>query len=385
MKNCAIDFEEKAKDVCLHAFERSDSLRSALQSCHGLFPTFAVAQFLSLDRHRTEQWIEQAKSEVQTETVRDFEPAPSFVLSTWSFYSEDLETICSKLVAPTRRTCLLGVPSLARFLVGSDKSRPHVLVDLRTRSTDSSDSVTCLTQDINTLDGGEFPEAFDTCVIDPPWYLENYFKWIELAGEYCREGGTVAFALLGRMTRPSAESDREQILGYCRERGLSLEILENFVLYDTPPFESHMLLRAGIPPVPWKRADLVIATRNNWKASERSIPPVKAVPPLGRVSVSGVQVEIIFDRYDTKSENLVVEPPSGYWMETPSRRVQGLNSCNVFTSNGAKFISPRPIDLYAALRSVESMGGPISQHRAKLLGFPQDVIGVSGAVSREAI
>ena len=61
------------------------------------------------------------------------------------------------------------------------------------------------------------------------------------------------------------------------------------------------------------------------------------------------------------------------WMETPSRREPGLRECNVFTSNGARFISPRPIDLFVGLVSLQDSDSDSVCEGLGCLGFPSDV------------
>lgn len=378
-------FERRIENVCAEAFEHGDTLRDGLQACEGLFPTVAVSHFLAFNRKRTKRWIEQAATEVQSRTIEERDFAESFFLSTWDFCAEHISTIAAYIVNSKRRTCLLGVPSLVPFLSATSESRPHVLVDLRVPITESTKSVTCLPKDIITLSGRELSEAFDLCVLDPPWYVSNYIKWIDIGGSYCRDGGIIAFALLGRLTRPTADSDREEILEYCRTRGLSVKIHKKIVLYDTPSFERHMLWRAGIPPVPWKRADLVIATRESWKPSSFNFPQPNPLPPFGQARAFGVLVDIVFDRYESAAKELLLQPPDGYWMETPSRRVPGMSDCNVFTSNGAKFISPRPIDLFTALSAAKNCDEAVQWTEIERLGFPMDVFGNFADVRKRAV
>lgn len=385
MEKSFLKFERRVASVCASAFEHTDSLSSALQACEGLFPTIAVSHFLTIDHNRTKRWIEQAIFGLQQRDVSVPIHNVSFFLSTWDFYPEHLELISAYTLNPNRRTCLLGVPSLAPLLSTMVVPRPHVLIDLRVRPTESTGSVICLSRDINTLNGHELYEAFDLCFLDPPWYVENYVKWIDIAGEYCRNGGTIAFSLLGRLTRPSADADRKLILEYCRARGLSVKIQKNVVLYDTPSFERHMLWRAGIPPVPWKRADLVIATRDRWEPSIHDILQPKPLPPFGQACAFGTLIDVIFDRYETAAKDLLLEPSGGYWMETPSRRVPGLSDCNVFTSNGAKFISPRPIDLFTALSSIEKRDQSVHWKEIELLGFPMDVFDKTADARKRAV
>ena len=378
-------FDRQVTNICADAFERAEKLRDGLQACEGLFPTVAVSHFAEFDRNRTSRWIEEAASEVMSQTLQDIELEASFFLSTWDFSSENIGRIITHAINPNLRTCLLGVPSLLPFLSSALSSQPHVLVDLRVPGTEITDNTICLPEDINSLSGCELSEAFDLCVLDPPWYVENYIKWIDIAGEYCRTGGTIVFPLLGRLTRPSADRDRKLILDYCQTRGLSVRIYKNAVLYDTPSFERNMLWRAGIPPVPWKRADLVIATRDSWKPSLRRFSHPVPLTPFGQSRAFGILVDVVFDRYDSNARDLILIPAGGYWMETPSRRVPSMKSCNVFTSNGAKFISPRPIDLFAVLSTVENSDRSDKLAELERLGFPMDVFGKTSVTQKLAV
>ena len=373
MTNDTKKYEQQITNVCERAFENGNDLGSALQACEGLFPTVAVSKFFAFDRHRTQRWIDQARAEVRAQSHRSNKYGSSFILSTWDFCEEACEAISAQALSTGPRTCLLGVPSIVPYLSTGKAAAPHVLIDLRIRSTESNENVVYMERDINTLNGQEFSKAFQFCFLDPPWYLKNFLKWIDLAGEYCREGGTVAFALLGRLTRPKAVSDREEILQHCRARGLTVQIHKDLVLYDVPSFEGHMLWRAGIPPVRWKRADLVIAKRDEWVTSVAKMPPLEPLPPFGQVKILGVSIDVVFDRYETATNDLILEPPGGYWMETPSRRALGVLESNVFTSNGAKLISPRPVDLFSALSRLESSHKLISKRNVERLGFPTEV------------
>lgn len=373
--NHFIEFENRVANICVEAFEHATNLCEGLQACEGLFPTLTIPKFMEIDRNLTERWIEQAASQMREQEIGERKYAASFFLSTWEFCDTEVRNVAEFIMNSNWRTCLLGVPSLVPFLSVTNESLPHVLVDLRVPQSESTKNVICMQNDINTLKGHELSEAFDLCVLDPPWYVENYKKWIDIAGAYCREGGIIAFVLLGRLTRPTADSDRKTLLRYCRARGLNMKIIKNAVLYDTPTFERSMLLRAGIPPVPWKRADLAIATRNGWNFCRRNTPTPEPIIPFGQSSAFGVLMDVVFDRYETNSKELILWPSGGFWMETPSQRVLSTKKCNVFTSNGAKFISPRPIDLFAELTALENCDQSFKLEQLVRLGFPSSVFG----------
>ena len=385
MSNRKNEFNERASDICESAIASSRNLSEALQACEGLFPTIAVSRFLEIDAVRTQEWLAEA-SNSSNSPPNGVDRSGSFVLSTWEYFKDNLDAISSIAWQPGARVCLLGAPTLGKLLPASSSEKPHILVDLRKSNSDSIENYIHFAYDINALSGSEFSGAFDACVLDPPWYLDSYLKWIDVADDYCNEGGTIAFSLLGRLTRPSAENDRQVILESCRKSGLTVEIHPNLILYDVPLFEGAILRRAGIPAVPWKRADLVVATRDGHKSTRIYTKLPKKLDLFQEIRLGGITVEIVFDRYNhIQPEKNILIPSEGYWMKTPSRRELGLADCNVFTSNGARFISPRPIELYSGLLSLQRGEFSAIAEGAKQLGFPYDVFSENTCSSQIAL
>ena len=370
-ENCE-SFDRRADSICRNAAKKTNNLTDALQACEGLFPTLAVPQFAKIDRERTEHWLREAAEKLKISQFVN-EHSASYVLSTWDFCSEQIEAMGSVAWHSKSRICLLGTPSLVQYLPDATAIPPHVLIDLRAPSTEMSRNIIRLPYDINSLDGSEFAGAFDVCFLDPPWYVENYLKWIDIAASYCRAGGVVAFALLGGLTRPSAEDDRDRILQYCCARGLTVELHDKYVLYETPSFERHTLQRAGIPPVRWKRADLVVATYDRQIMVQSRAEPPPRLLPFQQASLGELTIDIVFDRYENSARKNVAIPLNGYWMKTPSRREPGQKDCNVFTSNGARFVSPKPVDLYAELLSMQGADFKSCRGEIQRLGFPLDI------------
>lgn len=374
MSDSTAELGRRIETACRNAVDSAKSLTEALQACEGLFPTLAVQKFFEIDRARTQLWLEQAATDTEQLTTETGNNS-SFILSTWEFREDQTKSLSSVAWRPGSRVCLLGTPSLVRHLPIVSRAGPHILVDLRAPASGLPNNVIHLAYDINSLNGRELAGAFDACFLDPPWYVENYLKWIDVARSYCHDGGTIAFALLGRLTRPSAVDDREQILQHCSASGLSVEVYKERVLYKPPAFERHMLRRAGIPSVFWKRADLVIATCNHENVLQNRSAPAVQLIPFNQTHLAGITIEVVFDRYEQDIQENLLVPQGGYWMQTPSRREPGLKDCNVFTSNGARFISPRPIDLFGALVSLQQADSRSIRDRVGSLGFPLEVFG----------
>ena len=362
-----------AEKVCRLAMKESQGLTEALQSCEGLFPTLAMSHFSKLNSDLMNRWVTDARHTRLTADSSQVKQE-SFPLSTWIFSHRSRKELSKVLWDGSVRVCLLGVPSLVDFLPTVIGAKRHLLVDLLGSNVFNPEQVSKLSYDINLLDGSEFFGAFDVCVLDPPWYVADYVKWISIAASYCKNNGIVAFPLLGRMTKPTAKLDRKQILSFCRSFGLQVQVLRGAILYDPPSFERSMLLRSGIPAVQWKRADLVLARccskSNVIDTPTRQPSPMK---PLVRIKVGKVVADIVLDRFDDQKDRCVRIPQGGYWMKTPSRREGGLAECNVFFSNGARFISDRPFNLLAQLEQINNI--PTGGQRVQLvnLGFPDDV------------
>ena len=366
----------EVKELCQAAIKHCDCLADALQFCEGLFPTIALSRLMEVDRKVLECWIRNGNQKLSTEKTNEFQQ-DSFALSTWQF-SENCRTRLRDLLwRNEQRVCLLGVPSLVEYLPSNATGLKNLLIDVSKSIHVNQETTIHLPYDINLLEGSEFAETFDVCVFDPPWYLENYFKWIEVALSYCKIGGTIAFPLLGRMTRMDASQDREWILANCEARGLEFELYRGIVLYDPPSFERSILLRNGIPPVQWKRADLVVATRVDSKCASivDGVPPIagpKPIKPMRQFVIGQYLIDIVLDRSAGYGSGLFRTPLGGYWMKTPSRKEIGLSDCNVYVSNGARLICERPLDLGSQL---EEMGGSPEQTIMQLgtLGFPIEI------------
>lgn len=375
MSNLESEFDDIVFERCRWAIQNCDGLAEALQHCDGLFPTIALEHFKRINEVTTARWVSSAWKSIAADTISCSE-RESFALSTWRFSKSTRGKLSTLLMRGGDRVCLLGTPTLAPYLPPVGRSGEHLLIDVSLQSFRREGDVSFLPHDINLLDGSEFAAAFDICVLDPPWYLEYYLKWIRVAASFCDFGGKVALPLLGKSTRPSAQRDRETIIKFCESEGLASTIQNGVVLYDPPSFEKSMLAREGIPPVRWKKADLLVAER--VARSQTTAPVKQPVPnkPLVQFEVGTLVFELVLDRYevcDVAQGALVSSPPEGFWMKTPSRRERGTAGCNVFVSNGTRFISSRPFDLALRLENLNKAAiGDVVPLLTKL-GFPLEM------------
>lgn len=366
-------YRKDLERVCNIALREAHNLSSTLQDCEGLFPTLAMDMFRSIAPDKTEELISKWNETTSCLYAHQKESS-SYILSSWEFSEESMESVALRAFDASDRVGLLGVPSLINLLPEASDETPHLIVDLRTPNLGKRQDIQYLNYDINMLSGGEFYGAFSSCILDPPWYLENYIKWIDVARCYCKNGGKIVFPLLGRLTRPSAASDRRKILEHCDSIGLDVSVYSEDVLYKIPTFERHMMKRAGIPPVQWKRADILVCTcRRDADYQKPKGLLARPVAPFAQAAVFGVTFEIVFDRYNRDREEDLLIPQGGWWMRTPSRREVGMKDCNVFTSNGARFIATRPVDFLAKLLLVNELDEFRAKQMLRRVGLPDEV------------
>ena len=99
-------------------------------------------------------------------------------------------------------------------------------------------------------------DQFDAVVLDPPWYLTEYHRWLSVALPALRRFGTAFIVLFPELTRPGAFRQREQLLRFLSLIG-DVCVLSRPVLYVTPPFERIVLEGAGLPSLPaWRLASV---------------------------------------------------------------------------------------------------------------------------------
>ncbi|MBZ9701768.1 MULTISPECIES: hypothetical protein [unclassified Mesorhizobium] len=108
--------------------------------------------------------------------------------------------------------------------------------------------------------GGLPRQSADAVLLDPPWYLDFVRPMLAAAAHACRPGGVVLISLPPDGTRPSAETDRQTVIGFGRRLGLDpIEHCPLAISYETPFFERNALAATGIyPPQHWRRGDLLV-------------------------------------------------------------------------------------------------------------------------------
>lgn len=228
--------------------------------------------------------------------ARDFE---------WYFTPQCAAELAARVGGPGRRVLCLGTPTVAFALLPSTER--VTLVDRNplalARGRDAG-SLHAITEDLAAarLEAG----AYDAVVFDAPWYPAALRHWLAVAAAAVRPGGTIAFALLPALHRPSAAADRAELLARARALG-EVAVAPGWLRYGTPRFEREALWAAGLPaPAAWRRADLVELTARR-PALDPAPPPPPRDPPWTRVVV-GSQVIHLDPRANTTEPGEILTP-----------------------------------------------------------------------------
>ncbi|WP_417451210.1 hypothetical protein [Kordiimonas sp.] len=365
----SLTFQENCRAICSQAIENAITLDHAFQSTQGLFPTLAIEYFHEYAPAKT---ISLQSAAVSDPNITQSVERSSFIRSNWDFTDNAIAKIFDQALMKERPICLLGCPSLVPPITKTSARNNSVLFDLFSPEN-TDDAISTFVFDINQLTGDELEGQFSSCFLDPPWYVADYLHWITVASRFCEMGGQISFSLFGALTRPSAVDDRKTILKHCEQIGLEVQIIPECLEYRVPTFEAAMLCRAGLPVVVWKKSDLVICTKSTkHKSTSKSV--VGRTPLIRRFILDKLGIEIVIDRNDTTTANLIEPPQSGFWLDTPSKRSSLANNSNVFTSNGAALTSYRPFDLAKTISNLEGQGSGAVKQKLQHLGIPDEVL-----------
>jgi hypothetical protein len=181
----------------------------------------------------------------------------------WRFTGSALHAL-AQLLRPLKvrrsRVALLGAPSLFLRLadIGANVTlfdrNQSLIADLKKAGFRNS----AIEQDMFSRLARNIGD-FDVVVADPPWYLEFYEAFVARASQLLCDHGLFLLSMLPWLTRPSALHDRTEILRFANKAGFQLiQVLPEFLQYETPYFEKVALRHHGIACGPWRKADLFL-------------------------------------------------------------------------------------------------------------------------------
>jgi hypothetical protein len=295
---------------------------------------------------------DSAVTEVEPSILDSIEGNP--VLCSWYFTAATCRRIEKLRDWSTLRLAFLGTPRLYDWFRTHDLGEKRLLLELDQLVVDklsplSKQRDSVLLYDVADAIPQEYQGQFDYVFFDPPWYPDDYLIWLSRAS-LLAPCGHVLFSLFPRLTRPTADPERELILDAVRRYVSDSTLLTSFLDYDVPTYESAQLKAGGIQAIQsWRVADLVmIKLKSEWTLdSSRE----------SSGSSEWVEVDVGFVRFFVSlsiqpaddGQLLSVLPGGSRLLPSPSRRERSRKEANVLTSRGHGLATSRPEELIALL------------------------------------
>ncbi|MBA0196345.1 hypothetical protein H4F51_14455 [Pectobacterium brasiliense] len=219
------------------------------------------------------------------------------------------------------KTLSVGVPTVAAIL--SEKGKEVVLVD----SHPIQDLKNHILIDINFSE--PLKDSYNFVVMDPPWYLDVYYRWLSWAAISAGVGAKIFLSIWPDNTRPLAISEKKELFEWVL-KWADIEYFEGSLYYETPLFEKmsnfknkHLQTRKG---------DLVIITIN-------SIPALKKITPNEskwiRYLFNDYQIAVKCDEDNNEIESIKLDKldQANSWIwPSVSKRVKGRELIQLWSS-----------------------------------------------------
>jgi len=196
-----------------------------------------------------------------------------------------------------------------------------------------------------------YDDQFEFVFADPPWYLGDYFAWLETATRIVRPAGSVAFVLYPERIRESAGAERNKILALAREIFEDVSIKRNVIDYETSSFEQIQMIRNGIRPIDWRSADVLVGRTRKRKFQDQEIKISSATTDWieRRVGTGRVFIDL---KPASVASFLETADASSRFLSSPSLRNAARLRANVITSRGHALCCSEPFLLISLIESI---------------------------------
>lgn len=349
------------------------------RKCHGLYPTVIRNIISELKIHETlipVYTTDQNSIPLDAFDDRYYESHDNVteqiqnnpILSSWYFSWNTCGKIASIDIWKNKSVLFLGTPRLFEYFITRNYGKELTLIDLdelvvsslRKKYCDSAHkSLFFCCKNITTINieelNSQIPRVYDYVFLDPPWYLESYGAWLDVALKFTHSSSSIVFSLFPSLLRPSAMVERKDILDRCRDVATKVQLFPDYLEYDIPSFEKGELVMEGLLlRSSWKMADMVVLTtpkgnsykRHSFSAEEYS---------MWR-EFNFFDYRWFFNQsFSTNDDLPVVSAPLGtLYLKSPSKRNPEFGRVNLLSSRGHGLLVSNSLLFFKAISEIQS-------------------------------
>ncbi|MGK4445677.1 hypothetical protein ACSMDF_20215 [Yersinia enterocolitica] len=250
----------------------------------------------------------------------------------WRFSDKTAEKLCEFCIEG--KTLCVGVPTVATLL--SEKGKEVVLVD----SHPIQNLKSHLIIDINF--SPPLKGSYNFVVMDPPWYLDVYYRWLSWAAISAGVGAKIFLSIWPDNTRPLAITEKKELFDWI-SKWAEIEHFEGSLDYETPLFEKMSEIKTK--DLKTRKGDLAVITVNDIPALEKMTPNKSK---WIRYLFDDYQIAVKCDEVNNQSNSVKLEKliqANGWIWPSVSKRAEGREFIQLWSSENevAKLDSPNAL------------------------------------------
>ncbi len=239
----------------------ANTLTAVCRSARGAFPTLVVETLRELEPRAPallqRTWADDEPGHVDSAPPAMPEPHP--IDYEWRYTRSTADAVAAYAQALPGDIACVGTPTVFWRLLHSG-----INATLFDRNADVLQSVGSAPKhnivQCDLLASSWAPPtvgAFGVVILDPPWYSDHTRLWIARALHLVRPGGRLLVTLFPELVRPSAHTERLELLELMESIG-RVSTLPFPALYATPRFEKETLDALGFAGLgQWRSGDLL--------------------------------------------------------------------------------------------------------------------------------
>ena len=270
-------------------------------------------------------------------------PEPHPLDYDWRFNERSIKSIIVE-AEKYNKICGLGVPSVIKKF--DEISRNAILIDRQPLHSCKNK----ITIDINI----EKPidDLFECVLLDPPWYLNTFLRWISWASIITQKGGIILCSLWPENTRPIAKKERSILFNWLSTWS-EFTIKKNYFEYKMPLFEKMARVSSqgtgnGSPLF----GDLISIKKKGIISLQ---PMINNKEEWVRFSFDNYQIAVRNNGHSAKIPHILKHPDANGWIwPSVSTRAIGRNKIDIWSSRNEVAIVDGNNELIQLLREINN-------------------------------